>query len=95
MPMITEGEETISSHANSLVSSQSYISHHHDNIPTRSSSKEDELVLVDSSEVQSLGKGKPWQEELAEMYQHVFEAVGHITATVNSKACSSRLMSIC
>lgn len=86
--MITAGEETISSHANSLVSSQSYISPHHGNIPTRSSSKEDRLVLVDSSEVQAMGKGKPRQEELAELYQYVFEVVGHITAAVNPKALS-------
>lgn len=62
---------------------------------TRSSLKEDGLVLVDSSEVQSIGKGKPWQEELAELYQHVFEVVGHITAAVNPKTCYSRLMSTC
>lgn len=93
--MITKEEEPISSHANSSVSSQIYISHHHGNIPTRSSSKEDGLVLVDSSEVQSIGKGKPWQEELAKLYQHVFEVVGHITAAVNPKTCYSRLMSTC
>lgn len=56
MPMITEGEEPISSHANSLVSSQSYTSHYRGNIPTRSSSREDEFVLVDSSEVHGEGE---------------------------------------
>lgn len=41
-----------------------------------------------------MGKGKPWQEELAELYQHVFEVVGHITAAVNPKTCYLRLMSV-